>query len=169
LLGVGTFAVGILFALAALALSTSAFAIYPLPFKDRAEEQRFQHLAKELRCLVCQNQNLADSEADLAKDLREQVFKMMQSGKSDDEIKSYLVSRYNDFVLYDPPVKPGTWLLWFTPGVLVLIGAGVLINILRKRARQDQWGQTRLIDTQETTRLANGPIESDPIDPEEDW
>jgi cytochrome c-type biogenesis protein CcmH len=145
------------------------FAIDPLPFKDRAEEQRFQHLAKELRCLVCQNQNLADSEADLAKDLREQVFTMMQSGKSDDEIKSYLVSRYNDFVLYDPPVKPGTWLLWFTPGVLVLVGAGVLITILRKRARQDQWGQTRLIDTPGTTRRENGSIESDPIDPEEDW
>jgi cytochrome c-type biogenesis protein CcmH len=113
-----------------------AFAIDPLPFKDRAEEVRFQHLAKELRCLVCQNQNLADSEADLAKELREQVFTMIQQGKSDAEIKSYLVARYNDFVLYDPPVKPGTWLLWFAPGVLVLIGAGVLTAILRKRARQ---------------------------------
>jgi cytochrome c-type biogenesis protein CcmH len=147
-----------------------ALAIDPLPFKDRAEEQRFQHLAKELRCLVCQNQNLADSDADLAKDLREQVFTMMQSGKSDDEIKSYLVSRYNDFVLYDPPVKPGTWLLWFTPGVLVLIGAGVLINILRKRARQDQWGQIPLT-TPDGSNSGNlrSLTESDPIDPEEDW
>ena len=85
---------------------------------------------------VCQNQNLADSEAELAGELRRQVFDMMQSGKSDAEIKQYLVARYNDFVLYDPPVKPGTWLLWFAPGVLVLIGAIVIVNILRKRTRQ---------------------------------
>ncbi|HEX4479164.1 MAG TPA: cytochrome c-type biogenesis protein [Rudaea sp.] len=113
-----------------------AHAIDPLPFKDRAEEIRFQHLTGELRCLVCQNQNLADSEAQLAAELRRQVFDMMQSGKSDAEIKQYLVARYNDFVLYDPPMKPGTWLLWFLPGVLVLVGAGVVFNILRKRSRQ---------------------------------
>lgn len=113
-----------------------AHAIDPLPFKDRAEEIRFQHLTGELRCLVCQNQNLADSEAQLAAELRRQVFDMMQSGKSDAEIKQYLVARYNDFVLYDPPMKPGTWLLWFLPGLLVLIGAGVVFNILRKRSRQ---------------------------------
>ena len=86
----------------------SRIAIDPLPFKDRAEEVRFQNLTRELRCLVCQNQNLADSEAELAVELRRQVFDMMQSGKSDAEIKQYLVARYNDFVLYDPPVKAGT-------------------------------------------------------------
>ena len=111
-----------------------AFAIDPLPFKDHAEEVRFQNLTKQLRCLVCQNQDLADSEADLAKDLRKQVFDMMQAGKTDAQIKQYLVSRYNDFVLYDPPLKPGTWLLWFSPFVLVLIGAGVVWKILRRRA-----------------------------------
>jgi cytochrome c-type biogenesis protein CcmH len=116
--------------------TTFAHAIDPLPFKDRAEEIRFQNLTRELRCLVCQNQNLADSEAELAAELRRQVFEMMQSGKSDAEIKQYLVARYNDFVLYDPPMKPGTWLLWFLPGVLVLVGAGVVFNILRKRSRQ---------------------------------
>jgi cytochrome c-type biogenesis protein CcmH len=119
-----------------IGLASHAFAIDPLPFKDRAEEVRFQHLAKELRCLVCQNQDLADSEADLAKDLRKQVFDLMREGKSDAEIKTYLVSRYNDFVLYDPPVKAGTWLLWFGPGALVLVGAGALVAILRKRSRQ---------------------------------
>lgn len=113
----------------------AAHAIDPLPFKDRAEEVRFQHLAKQLRCLVCQNQDLADSDADLAKDLRKQVFDMMRAGKSDDEIKQYLVARYNDFVLYDPPLKPGTWLLWFLPFALVVVGAVVLVRILRARAR----------------------------------
>jgi cytochrome c-type biogenesis protein CcmH len=119
-----------------IGLASHAFAIDPLPFKDRAEEVRFQHLAKELRCLVCQNQDLADSEADLAKDLRKQVFDLMREGKSDAELKTYLVSRYNDFVLYDPPVKAGTWLLWFGPGALVLVGAGALVAVLRKRSRQ---------------------------------
>lgn len=124
------------FALALLLACACAHAIDPLQFRDRAEELRFQKLTRELRCLVCQNQNLADSEADLAKDLRRQVYTMMQSGKSDDEIKQFLVSRYNDFVLYDPPLKPGTWLLWFAPGVLVAVGAGVLVNIVRRRSRQ---------------------------------
>jgi len=123
-------------ALVLLLACAGAHAIDPLQFKDRAEEQRFQKLTRELRCLVCQNQNLADSEADLAKDLRRQVYTMMQSGKSDEEIKQFLVSRYNDFVLYDPPLKPGTWLLWFAPGVLVAVGAGVLVNIVRRRSRQ---------------------------------
>ena len=121
---------------AALVFAVTAFAIDPLPFKDRAEEVRFQNLTRELRCLVCQNQNLADSEAELAGELRKQVFEMMQSGKSDAQIKDYLVARYNDFVLYDPPFKAGTWLLWFAPGAFVLIGAIVLISILRKRSRQ---------------------------------
>lgn len=111
-----------------------AFAIDPLPFKDRAEEVRFQNLTRQLRCLVCQNQDLADSEADLARDLRRQVFQMMQEGKTDDQIKQYLVSRYNDFVLYDPPLQTGTWLLWFGPFAFVALGAFVVMRIVRKRA-----------------------------------
>jgi cytochrome c-type biogenesis protein CcmH len=113
----------------------AAYAIDPLPFKDRAEEVRFQHLTRQLRCLVCQNQDLADSEADLAKDLRRQVFQMMQSGKTDDEIKQYLVSRYNIFVLYDPPLQAGTWLLWFGPFVFLALGGFIVVRILRKRNR----------------------------------
>jgi cytochrome c-type biogenesis protein CcmH len=120
---------------ALLALCSLAHAIDPLQFKDREQEVRFQNLTKQLRCLVCQNQDLADSDADLAKDLRRQVFEQMQAGKSDAEIKQYLVARYNDFVLYDPPLKPGTALLWFAPGALLLIGALVLVNVLRKRAQ----------------------------------
>ncbi len=112
-----------------------AQAIDPLPFKDRAEEVRFQNLTRQLRCLVCQNQDLADSDAALAGDLRKQVFEMMRAGKSDAEIKQYLVARYNDFVLYDPPLKPGTWLLWFAPFAFVLAGAFALVRIVRLRAR----------------------------------
>jgi cytochrome c-type biogenesis protein CcmH len=116
--------------------AATAHAIDPLPFKDRAEEVRFQKLTQQLRCLVCQNQNLADSDADLAKDLRKQVFDMMHAGQSDEEIKNFLVARYNDFVLYDPPLKPGTYLLWFAPFALVAVGAIGVVRILRRRARQ---------------------------------
>lgn len=126
--------------LVALALFTglathSAYAIDPLPFKDHAQELRFQHLTKQLRCMVCQNESLADSTAFLAQDLRHDIFEQMQAGKSDEQIKAWLTSRYSDFVLYDPPLRPGTWLLWFSPLLLVLIGAVVVWRILRRRAR----------------------------------
>ena len=112
-----------------------AQAIDPLPFKDHAEEVRFQQLTRELRCLVCQNENLADSNADLARDLRHEVFDLMQRGKSDDEIKQYLVDRYSDFVLYDPPVKSSTLLLWFGPLAILLAGAAVVVVTVRRRGR----------------------------------
>jgi cytochrome c-type biogenesis protein CcmH len=125
----------VLIILVLLAGLNAAFAIDPLPFRDRAQEVRFQNLTRQLRCLVCQNQDLADSDADLARDLRRQVFQMMQEGKSDAQIKQYLVSRYNDFVLYDPPLHAGTWLLWFGPFAFLALGALVVLRILRQRAR----------------------------------
>lgn len=112
-----------------------AQAIDPLPFKDHAQEVRFQSLTRELRCLVCQNENLADSNADLARDLRHEVFDLMQQGKSDDEIKQYLVDRYSDFVLYDPPMKASTMLLWFGPFLILLAGAAVVVVTVRRRGR----------------------------------
>lgn len=111
-----------------------ASAVQPLDFKDAAEEKRFQHLTRELRCLVCQNQNLADSDAGLAGDLRREVFDQLRAGKSDDEIKQYLVARYSQFVLYDPPLSGSTWLLWFGPLLALLAGAGVLVVVVRRRA-----------------------------------
>jgi cytochrome c-type biogenesis protein CcmH len=126
-----------------------AQAIDPLPFKDHAQEVRFQNLTRQLRCLVCQNENLADSNADLARDLRHEVFGLMQQGKTDDQIKQYLVDRYSDFVLYDPPVKPATWLLWFGPGLFLLMGAAVVLVTIRRRGRA-----TRI-----DSRLVDGTIE----------
>jgi cytochrome c-type biogenesis protein CcmH len=118
-----------------LVFSSAAFAIDPLPFKDHAEELRFQALTKQLRCLVCQNESLADSNAPLAADLRRDVFQQMQAGKSDDEIKAWLTARYSDFVLYDPPLHAGTWLLWFGPALVLLTGAAVILVVVRRRAR----------------------------------
>lgn len=122
-------------ALLIFAIILPAFAIDPLPFKDAAQRQRFQHLTSQLRCMVCQNESLDASNADLAKDLRHQIFDMMQQGKSDEQIKQYLVARYSDFVLYDPPLKASTVLLWFGPAALVLAGGIVVLVLLRRRAK----------------------------------
>jgi len=103
---------------------------------DPALEQRVMTLSAELRCLVCQNQSLADSHADLAVDLRNQVREQMRAGKSDMEIKAWLTQRYGDFVLYRTPVKSTTWLLWFGPFLLLIAGiAGLLFYLSRRRAR----------------------------------
>lgn len=120
-------------ALAAIPAPVAA-SVDPLPFRDHAEEARFQNLAKELRCLVCQNESLNDSSAPLAADLRRDVFEQMQAGKSDAEIKDWLHERYGDFVLYDPPVRGGTLLLWFGPLLILLAGAGAVFAIVRRRA-----------------------------------
>ena len=101
-----------------------------MPFANEAEEQRFQHLARELRCLVCQNQNIADSDAGLARDLRKEVFEMMRAGKSDDEIKRFLTDRYGDFVLYRPPFKATTLVLWVGPILILLIGVAIARNMM---------------------------------------
>lgn len=100
---------------------------------DAAIEQRLIVIAEELRCLVCQNESLAGSRADLALDLRREIRELIRQGKSDDQIKEFLVSRYGDYVLYRPPVKSTTWLLWGGPFVLLLAGLAGLIIFLRRR------------------------------------
>lgn len=104
--------------------------------EDPVLEQRMIGLAEKLRCLVCQNESLASSRAGLADDLRREVREQMQKGMSDQEIIDYLVSRYGDFVLYDPPLKRATWFLWFGPFLLLLIAGGALFMQLRKRRTQ---------------------------------
>ena len=115
--------------------SVHAQAIEPMPFASHAQELRFQQLTRQLRCPMCQNETLADSNAPIARDLRNQIFRMMQQGKSDAQIKQYLVARYSDFVLYDPPLKSGTWLLWFGPLLILLAGAAVVLMAIRRRNR----------------------------------
>jgi cytochrome c-type biogenesis protein CcmH len=119
---------------AGLWLATSAgAAINPLQFADAAEEARYKALIAELRCLVCQNQSLADSNADLADDLRREVYGKMREGKSDKEIVDFLVARYSDFVLYRPPVKATTYMLWFGPFLLFATALAILVVIVRRR------------------------------------
>ena len=103
--------------------------------QDPVIEQRMMALAEELRCLVCQNQTLADSHADLAVDLRQEIRELMQKGQSDEQVKRYLVARYGAFVLYRPPLKATTWLLWFGPAVLLVGGLATLYLVLLRRRR----------------------------------
>lgn len=105
-------------------------------FDNPALEKRYSVLINELRCLVCQNQNLADSNAELAQDLRKQVIEMLDSGKTDTEIVDFMVNRYGDFVLYRPPLKTSTLLLWLGPFVLLLLAIVVLVRFIRTRASQ---------------------------------
>jgi len=110
----------------------------PLHYRDAAEEARFHALAAELRCVQCQNQSLADSNAQIAHDLRREVLTLMQQGHDDAQIKQFLVDRYGAFVLYRPPMDARNSLLWFGPAVLLLGGAGLLVWVVRRRSRQLQ-------------------------------
>ena len=116
-------------------------------FNDPEKEQTYKVLIEELRCLVCQNQTIADSNADLAKDLRRQVYEMLQLGKSKDEIANFMIERYGDFVLYNPPFKAKTGLLWIGPIVFLLIGLVMLVLFSRKNKVKTK---TELSEEQQT-------------------
>lgn len=101
--------------------------------EDPAVEQRLVHISEELRCLVCQNESLAGSRADLAMDLRREIRGLIKAGKSDADILQFMVERYGDFVLYRPPVKPVTWALWFGPVALLLGALWILLRLIRRQ------------------------------------
>lgn len=112
----------------------SVFARDAVPLADDpVTEQRLISISEEMRCLVCQNESLAGSRSDLANDLRREIRILISEGKSDDQIRSFMVERYGDFVLYRPPVKPVTWLLWIGPFVILGIGITGLLMYLRRR------------------------------------
>jgi cytochrome c-type biogenesis protein CcmH len=123
----------ICFGLMTLLLSSPTFANSVYPLESAKKEAQFNHLLKDLRCLVCQNQDLADSNAELAKDLRLQVYQLVKDGKSDNEISDYLTSRYGDFILFKPPVKTVTLLLWFGPFLFLLSGFFIFWRTCFKR------------------------------------
>jgi cytochrome c-type biogenesis protein CcmH len=115
--------------------SASAGPVETFKFKDEATKLRFQTLSKELRCPKCQNQNLADSNAKIAVDLRKNLYNLLQEGKTDQEIIDFMVYRYGDFVLYRPQLKKQTYILWFGPIVIILGFALSVIFVLRKRSK----------------------------------
>lgn len=107
-------------------------------FDDPVQQARYEQLIRDLRCLVCQNQSIADSNATLASDLRREVRDLMESGQSDQQIRAFMTERYGDFVLYRPPVTPRTWLLWAAPALLVIAGIAVAVAVVRRRTRAAQ-------------------------------
>jgi cytochrome c-type biogenesis protein CcmH len=117
-----------------LACSFAAYATEPTDYRSAAEETRFRALVTTLRCVMCQNESLADSNALIAHDLRREILELMRAGKSDAQIRDYLVARYGEFVLYAPRVERTTWLLWFGPPLLLLIGLGTVVVVVRRRA-----------------------------------
>lgn len=106
-----------------------------LKFDSTQQEQRYHELIDELRCLVCQNQNLADSNAALAQDLRERTYRMVRSGDSSDEIIDYMVARYGEFIMYRPPLRTSTYLLWFGPLVFLLLAVLTVVLYWRRTRR----------------------------------
>ncbi|HEY4137502.1 MAG TPA: cytochrome c-type biogenesis protein [Casimicrobiaceae bacterium] len=123
-----------LIGIAIAGFTAAALAQAPAPAQTDLDA-RLKHLETELRCLVCQNQTLADSNAPLAEDLRREVRELANAGKSDPEIKAYLVARYGDFVLYRPPLQSNTWLLWIGPFALLAGGAAIWYAVVRRRRR----------------------------------
>ncbi|MDF3936771.1 cytochrome c-type biogenesis protein [Pseudomonas citronellolis] len=127
-------------------------AIDTYEFPNEGERQRFRELTTELRCPKCQNQDIADSNAPIAADLRKQIYEQLKQGKSDEQIVDYMVDRYGDFVRYKPPVNARTWLLWFGPAAL--LGFGVLvIGVLVARRRRAAAGPSASLSAEEQARL----------------
>ena len=124
----------VMLALGLLMFSAAAYATEPTDYRNPAEEVRFRALVTTLRCVMCQNESLADSNALIAHDLRRKILELMRAGKSDAQIRDYLVARYGEFVLYAPRVEWTTWLLWFGPPLLLLAGLGIVIAVVRRRA-----------------------------------
>lgn len=124
----------------ALSFSVSAFAapIETFKFDSPEAEKVFHKLSDELRCLVCQNQNIAESNADLAKDLRLEIYTMLMDGKTEDEIIDFMVQRYGDYVLYDPPFKPMTWLLWLGPLMIFVLGVFFAFRFMKSQPSGSQ-------------------------------
>lgn len=106
-------------------------------FDTPEQEAIFQRLIEELRCLVCQNQNLADSNAELAQDLRQKTYEMVKTGMNEDAIIEYMVTRYGDFVLYRPPVRTSTMLLWVGPFIILIAGVAIMISVVRRQRRSE--------------------------------
>ncbi|MBM4207304.1 MAG: cytochrome c-type biogenesis protein CcmH [Gammaproteobacteria bacterium] len=119
--------------LALLPFAVSAVDVYQL--SDPEQQKAYETLTSELRCLVCQNQNVADSNAELAGDLRRQVYEMLQQGKSKEEIITFMTDRYGDFVLYNPPLKAKTGLLWLGPMLFLLTGLGMVLWFIKRRKK----------------------------------
>ncbi len=156
-----SFCVAVLLSLTLLFLAVPVVAamraktpVTPVVYLDVKEETRFHALTSTLRCVMCQNESLADSQAQIAHDLRREILELMRQGKSDAQIRDFLVARYGEFVLYKPRIEPATWLLWFGPLALFVAGGATVLVIVRRRAMRLR---------------ALSPAPAAPLESSEDW
>jgi len=149
-----------IFLIAATGFSPGSMAapIETFKFDSPETEKVFHKLSEELRCLVCQNQNIAESNAGLSKDLRLEIYTMLSDGKSEDEIVEFMVQRYGDYVLYRPPFKPMTWLLWFGPAIVFAFG---LVYVVRLIKSQSSKTQAESLSDEDIERIKNLHAEQD--------
>ncbi len=146
----------VIFLVLTLLLSANAQArIAAFEFDDTGQEQTYKELIHELRCLVCQNQNIADSNAELAQDLKRKTFQLVSDGKNKDEIRQYMTQRYGDFVLYSPPVSNATLLLWAGPFIIFVIGLFFLLKVIRARRTQND-SELSVDQKQQASELLKG-------------
>ena len=143
-----------LFFMLFLMTSTSSYAVDYRQLSDPKQQENYETLTKELRCLVCQNQTIADSNAELAADLRRQVYEMLEKGQSREEIVQFMTDRYGDFVLYRPEVKALTWILWFGPFLLLLAGVVGMALYLRQRQAEQVQAEDQNLSEEERRRVA---------------
>ncbi len=143
--------ISLLFLLLTSALHAAPFTGFE--FDNAEQEAMYYRLSHELRCLVCQNQSIGDSNADLAKDLRNEIYGMIMQGQSEQQIIDFMVQRYGEFVLYTPPVKPMTWMLWFGPLIVFIIALWYALHFVRKQRARN--GSDTVLDTEEIERLKN--------------
>lgn len=122
-------------------------------FESSEKEKIFYKLSDELRCLVCQNQNIAESNSELAQDLRRQIYDMLQQGKSEAEIVDFMVERYGDYVLFNPPFKPLTWMLWLGPLIIFILAAGYALMTIKSKSKVEVADES--LSTEEKSRLNN--------------
>ncbi len=141
-----------------LQFGVHAAPIATFEFESDEQEALFHRLSHELRCLVCQNQSIGDSNADLARDLRNEIYGMIAQGKTEQQIIDFMVQRYGDFVLYKPPVKPLTWMLWFGPAIVFVIALAYALRFIRA---QKNTGAASQLDAAEIERLKNLQAEAE--------
>lgn len=139
-----------------LSASGTALAIDPYQFNSPMQEAQYQGLVAELRCPKCQNQNLAGSNAPIAQDLKQKTYDMVMDGQTDQQIRSYMIDRYGDFVTYRPPVRPSTWILWFFPPLMLVVVLVGWLVIVQRRQRQNASQQLSAAEQQRLQALLGG-------------
>ena len=144
--------------LLAITFPVSANSIEAYKFENKQQEKVYHSLIQDLRCLVCQNQNIAESNAELAKDMRRKTYEMVKQDKSEKEISAFMVARYGDFVLYRPPFEPMTWLLWFGPLIIFVIGILFVVRFMKSQKRD---AQVDSLSEEEIERIKNLHAEQD--------